>query len=62
MLHNLKLLANKAKSLAFWGKSHAKTKIMICDFPVERIQHFSYLGYDVSYNYKNDIRTKLHPY
>jgi hypothetical protein len=35
---------------------------MIYDFPVERIQRFNYLGYDVTYNYKNDIRTKLHPY
>ena len=35
---------------------------MIYDFPVERVQHFKYLEYDVSYKYKNDIRTKLHPY
>ena len=62
MLYNPKLLANKTQSLAFWGKSHAKTNIMIYDFPVARAQHFNYLGYDVSYNYKNDIRTKLHPY
>ena len=52
MLHNLKILVNKTQSLAFWGKSHAKTKIMIYDFPIARVQHFNYLGYDVSHSYK----------
>ena len=62
MLYNLKLLANESQSLAFWDKSHAKTKILIYDFLVAQVQLFCFLGYDVTYNYKNDIRTKLHPY
>jgi hypothetical protein len=62
MSYNLKLLANTTQSWDFWGKSHAKTTTIIYDFPVARVQRFSYLGYDASCNYKNDIRTKLHPY
>ena len=53
--YNMKISISKSKSLAFKGKDAVRTKLVIINKPIEQIQHFTYLGCDMTYNYDHDV-------
>ena len=56
----MKKSISKTKSMAFKGKEPVKTKLVINNKPIEQIQHFTYLGCDITYDYEHDVQKKLH--
>jgi hypothetical protein len=55
----LKISINKTRTIAFEGKYPARTKIVIEDKTLERVNHFKYLGYDVTFLEETDIDAKI---
>lgn len=55
----LSISVSKTKVMAFRGKYPIRTKIIIDDKVIEQVKHFNYLGCDITYEYSNDMKTKL---
>ena len=54
-----KLLQKKTKVFGFVGTDHARTKIIINDETLEQVSQFTYLGCSISYQFFNDVESKL---
>jgi hypothetical protein len=57
--YNLKSSINKTKTMAYKGKYPVRTKIAIEDKTLEQVNHFRYLGYDVTFLEETDIDAKI---
>jgi hypothetical protein len=57
--YNLKMSINKTKTMAFKGKYPIRTKIVIEDKTLEQVNHFKYLGYDVTFLVETDTDAKI---
>jgi hypothetical protein len=57
--YNLKISINKTKTMAFKGKHPVGTKIVIEDKTLKQVNHFRYLGYDITFLEETDIDTKI---
>jgi len=53
------LLQKKTKVFGFVGTDHARTKIIINDETLEQVSQFTYLGCSISYQFFNDVESKL---
>ena len=53
---NLNISKSKTIVMAFLGKHHIGTKIILENKPIKQISHFNYLGCGISYEYDNDIK------
>ena len=47
------------KVFAFIGADHLRTKIIINNETLEQVSHFTYLGCSISYQFSNDVESKL---
>jgi len=47
------------KVFGFVGTDHLRTKIIITDETLEQVRQFTYLGFSVSYQFSNDVESKL---
>jgi len=54
-----KLPQKKTKVFGFVGADHLKTKIILNDETLEQISQFAYLGCSISYQFSNDVESKL---
>ena len=57
--YNLKISKSKTKVMAFQGKDLIRRTITLEIRPIEQVSHFNYLGWDIFYEYDNDIKNKL---
>jgi hypothetical protein len=57
--YNLKISINKTKTMAFKGKYPVRTKIIIEDKTLKQVNHFRYLGYDVTFLEETDTDAKI---
>jgi hypothetical protein len=57
--YNLEIATNKMKVFGFVGTDHLRTKIIISDEILERVNQFTYLGCRISYHCSNDVEFKL---
>ena len=60
--YNLAISATKTKIMASLGKYPRRSKIQIDGKIVEQVQHFNYLGCEVTFNYEEDLRNKVHKF
>ena len=54
--YNMKISISKTKSMVFKDKEPVGTKLVINNKPIEQIQHFTYLGCDITYDYDPDLQ------
>ena len=52
-------MIQKKKVFGFVGADHLRTKIIINDETLEKVRQFSYLDCSISYQFSNDVETKL---
>ena len=57
--YNLEIATKKTKVFGFVGTDHLRTKIIINDETLEQVNQFTYLGCSISYQFSNDIESKL---
>jgi len=57
--YNLEIAAKKTKVFGFVGADHLRTKIIINDETLEQVSQFTYLGCSTSYQFSNDVESKL---
>jgi hypothetical protein len=57
--YNLNISVNKTKIMDFKGKYPVRTKIVIQDKFLEQVNHFKYLGYDITFLEETDINAKI---
>lgn len=57
--YNLEISINKTKVMAFEGKNHIRSKIVINNNSIEQVNAFNYLGCCLSYVNSRDVDTKL---
>jgi hypothetical protein len=57
--YNLKISTNETKTMAFKGKYPVRTKIIIEDKTLEQVNHFKYVGYDITFLEETDTDTKI---
>jgi hypothetical protein len=57
--YNLEIATEKAKVFGFVGADHLRTEIIIKDETLEKFSQFTYLGCRISYQFSNDIESKL---
>jgi hypothetical protein len=55
----LEIATEKTKVVGFVGADHLRTKIIIKDETLEQVSQFTYLGYSISYQFSNDVESKL---
>jgi len=55
----LEITTKKTKVFGFVGADHLRTKIIINDNTLEQINQFTYLGCNISYQFSNDVASKL---
>ena len=49
----------KTKVFGFVGADHLRTKIIINNETLEQVNQFTYLGCSISYQFSNDVESKL---
>ena len=49
----------KTKVFGFVGIDHLRTKIIINNETLEQVNQFTYLGCSISYQFSNDVESKL---
>ena len=54
----MEIATKKTKVFGFVGTDHLRTKI-INDETLEQVNHFTYLGCSISYQFSNDVESKL---
>jgi len=57
--YNLEIATKKTKVFGFVGTDHLRTKIIINNETLEQVSEFTYLGCSVSYQFSNDVESKL---
>ena len=57
--YNLEIARKKTKVFGFVGTDHLRTKIIINDETLEQVSQFTYLGCSISYQFFNDVESKL---
>ena len=57
--YNLETATKKTKVFGFVGADHLRTKITINDETLEQVSQFTYLGCSISYQFSNDVESKL---
>jgi len=57
--YNLEIATKKTKVFGFVGTDHLRTKIIINDETPEQVSQFTYLGCSISYQFSNDVESKL---
>jgi hypothetical protein len=57
--YNLEIATKKTKVFGFIGTDHSRTKIIIKDETLEQVNQFTYLGCNMSYEFSNDVESKL---
>lgn len=57
--YNMQISIPKTKTMAFKGKYPVRIKILIDGQTIEQVEHYKYLGCDVSYDKDKDITNKL---
>ena len=60
--YGLTISVQKTKSMAFKGRDPLRTKIVIDNKIIEKVNSFNYLGNMISYEKEMDIDNKLHNY
>jgi hypothetical protein len=55
----LEIATIKAKVFGFVGTDHLRTKIILHDETLEQVNQFTYLGCSISYQFSNDVESKL---
>jgi Tfp pilus assembly pilus retraction ATPase PilT len=58
----MRISTMKTKTMAFQRENHIRCKIMIDNKIIEQVSSFKYLGFDVSYCLKEDIKIKLNKF
>ena len=56
---DMNISTQKTKVMAFSGKQHIRTKIVVNNQTLEQVNHFNYLGCDISYGFDKDIQSKV---
>jgi hypothetical protein len=57
--YNLEIATKKTKVFGFVGADHLTTKITINDETLEQVCQFTYLGCSISYQFSNNVESKL---
>jgi len=57
--YNLEIATKKMKVFGFIGADHLRTKIIINIETLEQVSQFTYLGCSISYQFSNDVESKL---
>ena len=57
--YNLEIVTKKTNVFGFVGADHLRTKIIIKDETLEQVSQFTYLGCSISYQFSNDVESKL---
>jgi hypothetical protein len=57
--YNLEIVTKKTKVFGFVGADHLRTKTIINDETLEQVSRFTYLGCSISYQFSNDVKSKL---
>jgi len=57
--YNLEIATKKTKVFDFAGTDHLRTKIIINDKTLEQVNQFTYLGCSISYQFSNEVESKL---
>ena len=57
--YNLEFATKKTKVFGFVGADHLRTKIIINNETLEQVSQFTYLGCSISYQFSNDVESKL---
>jgi hypothetical protein len=57
--YNLEIAIKTTKVFGFIGTDHLRTKIIIKDETQEQVNHFTYLDCNISYQFSNDVESKL---
>jgi len=57
--YNLEIATKKTKVFGFIGADHLRTKIIINNEKLEQVGQFTYLGCSISYQFSNDVESKL---
>jgi hypothetical protein len=57
--YNLEIATKKTKVFGFVGTNNLLIKIIINDETLEQVNQFTYLGCNISYQFSNDIESKL---
>jgi len=55
----LEIATKKTKVFGFVGTDHLRTKIIINDETLEQVNQFTYLGCSISYQFSNDVESKM---
>jgi len=55
----LEIATKKTKVFGFVGADHLRTKIITNDETLEQVSQFTYLGCSISYQFSNDVESKL---
>jgi len=55
----LEIATKKTKVFGFVGIDHLRTKIIINNETLEQVNQFTYLGCSISYQFSNDVESKL---
>ena len=58
-VYNLEIATKKTKVFGFVGTDHLRTKIIINDETLEQVNQFTYLGCSISYQFSNDVESKM---
>ena len=57
--HNLEIATKKTKVFGFVEADHLRTKIIISNETLEQVGQFNYLGCSISYQFSDDVESKL---
>jgi len=57
--YNLEIATKTTKVFGFVGADHVRTKIIINNETLEQVSQFTYLGCSTSYQFSNDVESKL---
>ena len=55
----MEIATKKTKVFGFVGEDRLRTKIIINDETLEKVSQFTYLGCSISYQFSNDVESKL---
>jgi len=57
--YNLEIATKKTKVFRFVGTDHLRKKIITNDETLEQVNQFTYLGCSISYQFSNDVESKM---